>query len=408
MKLANTFALAMLLGATATHAQTVPDRTIEEIKVEAQARAERGAYPLIGLDPADVREALANIKTPDRDEWAAAWSEVAQRYYKAAEASQSPQEKRKNFLRAWRLYYFGQWPVAVSEGKKVAYSKALDAFLRANEAISPPLEVVRIPFEGKEIVGYLRLPSSADGPVPLVFAISGLDSRKENLADTYGALVDRGIGFFTLDSPGTGQSPVQASPTADRVFSRALDYLVGRKEIDPKRIVVHGVSFGGYWASKLAITERARLRGVVAQSPPIADFFSVHHIRTSLMGNREYLFDQVPAFFGVLEGVTSMPELEKVMATLSLRAQGLLGKPTAPMLVIAGVQDTQVPISDMHLLLDNGDVPKDAWINPNGGHLGRESSGWTDPVIFEKIIAPWELKMLSPKASSTSGQPSVR
>ena len=86
------FVLASLLGATAAHAQTVPDRTIEEIKVEAQARAERGAYPLIGLDPADVREALANIKTPDRDEWAAAWSEVAQRYYKAADAARKTEE----------------------------------------------------------------------------------------------------------------------------------------------------------------------------------------------------------------------------------------------------------------------------------------------------------------------------
>ena len=100
-----------------------------------------------------------------------------------------------------------------------------------------------------------------------------------------------------------------------------------------------------------------------------------------------------------------MPELEKVMATLSLRAQGLLGKPTAPMLVIAGVKYTQVPISDMHLLLDNGDVPKDAWINPNGGHLGRESSELDDPVIFEKIITPWELKMLSPKAAMRVGNP---
>jgi esterase FrsA len=404
-----TFALAMLLGATAAHAQVARDRTIDEIKVEAQARAERGAYPLIGLDPADVREALANIKTRDRDEWAAAWSEIGQRYYKAAEASQSQEERRKNFLRAWRLYYFGQWPVAASEGKKAAYSKALDAFLRANEAISPPLEVIRIPFEGKEIVGYLRLPPSTDGPVPLVFAISGLDSRKENLADTYGALIGRGIGFFTLDGPGTGQSPVKASPTADRVFSLALDYLTSRKEIDPKRIVVHGVSFGGYWASKLAIVERARLRGVVVQSPPIADFFSVHHLQTSLLGNREYLFDQVPAFFEVVEGATSIPELERLMPTLSLKAQGLLGKPTAPMLVIAGVKDSQVPISDVHLLLDNGDVPKDAWINPSGGHLGRERNGWTDPVIFEKIIAPWEIKMLSePKAAGASGQPSVR
>ena len=53
------------------------ERTINEIKVEAQARAERGAYPLIGLDPNDVREALAPIETRDADEWASAWSAVA-------------------------------------------------------------------------------------------------------------------------------------------------------------------------------------------------------------------------------------------------------------------------------------------------------------------------------------------
>jgi esterase FrsA len=46
------------------------------------------------------------------------------------------------------------------------------------------------------------------------------------------------------------------------------------------------------------------------------------------------------------------------------------------------------------LLLNSGDVPKEAWINPKGGHLGRESLGWTDPVIFRKVIMPWEIRML--------------
>jgi hypothetical protein len=64
------------------------------------------------------------------------------------------------------------------------------------------------------------------------------------------------------------------------------------------------------------------------------------------------------------------------------------------MLVIGGVKDTQVPISDIDLLLNNGDVPKDAWINPNGGHLGRERTGWTDPMIFRKVIIPWEIRTL--------------
>ena len=53
-----------LLYAGAAHAQ-VADRTIEEIRVETQARAERGAYPLIGLDRKDVADALATIKTRD-------------------------------------------------------------------------------------------------------------------------------------------------------------------------------------------------------------------------------------------------------------------------------------------------------------------------------------------------------
>ena len=221
--IAPTIALCVL--AAAAYAQAPHERTIQEIKIEAQARAERGGYPLIGLDPNDVREALSNINTRDRDEWAGAWSAVADRYYKAAATAPSSEERRKDYLRAWRLYYFAQWPVAASEGKKSAYAKALDAFVRSTESLTPAVEIVHIPFEGKEIVGYLRLPPSDNGPLPIVFAISGLDSRKENLAEAYGALVERGIGFFALDGPGTGQSPVKVSPTADRVLSRALDYL---------------------------------------------------------------------------------------------------------------------------------------------------------------------------------------
>jgi esterase FrsA len=375
--------------------QPAQERTIEEIKAEAQARAERGAYPLIGLDPADAREALATVKTRDRDEWAAAWSAVADRYYRAAAGSASVDEQRSNYLRAWRLYYFAQWPVPSSAGKKAAYAKALDAFARSAQALSPPLEVVRIPFEGKEIVGYLRLPSAAAKPVPVVLAVSGLDSRKENLAETYSALLEHGVGFFAVDGPGTGQSPVRAGPTADRVLSRAIDYLVSRNDIDAKRIVLHGVSFGGYWAAKLAIVEKDRLRAVVAQSPPIHGFFQPDFIKNSLLGNREYLFDAVPAFLNVVDNVETVDDLLRELPKMSLAALGLLGRPTTSMLVIAGAKDTQVPIADIDLLLHNGDVPKDAWINPNGGHLGRERSGWTDRSIFARVITPWELRVLT-------------
>jgi len=389
------FVLAALIACPA-FAQGSPERTIEEIKTEAVHRAENGMYPLIGLDPADVREALASIKTRDKDEWATAFMAVADHYMaegKSLEAT-DPTKANADYIRAWRLYSFGRWPIPASPKKQESYEKAIAAFLAHARFWDPPLEVVHIPFEGKEIIAYLRLPKNAKGPVPLVIAVNGLDSRKEDLSESFAAILPFGIGFLAVDGPGTGQNPIKVSETADRVLSRVLDYAQSRPEVDKKRIAVHGVSWGAYWATKLAIVERTRLRGSSAQSPPIDTFFQKDFLTNSLLGNREYLFDQVPALMNIFDGVSSVDELATALAKMSLVKQGLLGKPMAPMLILAGVKDTQVPISDIYLLLNSGDVPKEAWINPQGGHLGRQVKVWPDPVIFKQVIIPWLVKTL--------------
>ena len=379
------------LAGNAALAQTT-DRTIEEIKTETLARAQTGAYPALGIQPADASDALSRIKSRDPDEWAAAWSAVADSYLAKAKAATDPKEADAYFVRAWRLYYFGQWPAPTSAGKQAAYQKAVDAYLQHARYFDPPLEVVRIPYEGKEIVGYLRLPAGAPRPVPLVLAISGLDSRKETVTETYAAAIPEGIGFFAVDSPGTGQAPRKADETADQIYSRVLDYLATRPEIDSNRIVVHGQSFGAYWAAKLAHTEAKRLAGAIAQSPPIHRTFQPDFFR-SRMYTREYLFDYVPASLFVY-GKKSADELIAFLPKMSLQAQGLLGKPTAPILVVGGTRDTQVPIDDLELLINSGVEPREAWINPAGGHMGRTAGTWPDPVIFKKIILPWEVRRL--------------
>jgi esterase FrsA len=383
------------------------ERTIDEIKAEAVRRAEVGQYPLIGLDPADVKEAFASIHTSDKDEWAAGFMDVADRYFdeaKSLEKSTSPDKAglakaNADYIRAWRLYSFGRWPIPASPGKQRSYEKAIEAFLAHAKFFDPPLEVVHIPFEGKEIIGYLRLPKNATGPVPLVIAVNGLDSRKEDLTESFGAILPFGIGFLAVDGPGTGQNPIKVSETADRMLSRVIDYAQSRPEIDRNRIAMHGVSWGAYWATKMAIVERARLRGASAQSPPVDRFFQKDFLTNSLLGNREYLFDQVPALMNILEGVHTIEELGDSLPKLSLVHQGLLGKPMAPMLILAGVLDTQVPIEDEYLLLSKGDVPKEAWINPHGGHLGRQVGVWPDPLIFKQVIIPWLVKTLEAPAN---------
>jgi esterase FrsA len=388
--------LAFISSSVLAQKEERRERTIEEIRTEAIRRAEAGQYPMIRLDPGDVKEAFEKIHTKDKDEWAAAFMGVADRYFNEAKSLEKtdPAKADADYVRAWRLYSFGRWPFPASPGKQRSYEKALEAFLDHAKFLDPPLEVVRIPFEGKEIIGYLRLPKNAKGPVPLVIAVNGLDSRKEDLAESFGAILSFGIGYLAVDGPGTGQNPIKASENAERVLSRVLDYIATRPEIDRNRVAMHGVSWGAYWATKMAIVERARLRGASAQSPPVDKFFQKDFLMNSLLGNREYLFDQVPALMNILEGVHTLEELGEYLPKMSLVHQGLLGKPMAPMLILAGVNDTQVPMEDEYLLLSKGDVPKDAWINPSGGHLGRQVGVWPDPRIFKEVIIPWLVKTL--------------
>lgn len=371
-------AAIMLCGALAALAQS--GRTLEELKAEAQARADRNAYPLIGLKPDDVREALGRLKTLDGDDWAASWAAVGDRYL-----------AKGDYDAAWKHYSFARWPQPTSPGKQRAYEKALDAYLEHARRFDPPVQVVRVPYEASEVVGLLRVPR-APIAVPLVIAISGLDSRKEENVERFASFVDRGIAVLALDSPGTGQSGVKAAPGADKSISRIMDLVLARPEIDARRVVLYGGSFGGHWASVLAVTERARLKAVVAQSPLVHDAF-LRERKEALETNREYLFDYVPAWMYAY-GARDMADLLDKRERMSMKARGLLEQPTPPMLVIAGTLDTQVPFHDTELLMESGDAPKEFWVNPRGGHMGRDAKAWPDPVIFRKVTTPWILKQL--------------
>jgi esterase FrsA len=367
------------------------ERTLEELKVEAQARANRGAFPLEGLKPEDVREALERLKSLDRDEWAASWSILGERYMTKAqdELSSSPAEADKDFIQAWRYYNFARWPAEISPGKKKAYEHAMEAYRAHGRLLNPPLEVVHIPFEGKEIIGYMQMPKSGK-PAPIVFAINGLDSRKEEMAEKFRPMLDYGVGYFACDAPGTGQAPIKSAPGAERLLIQALDYVFQRPDVDKKSVVIYGGSLGGYWSALLAATEYNHARAAVEWSGPLHETFQ----RSMVMNvphNREYLFDYLPALVNVYERATDLESLAEARAEMSLKALGFLDKPMVPMLVIGGVLDTQVPISDTDLILHSGQTPKDAWINPQGGHMGRDLKGWSDARIFRSVVVPWIL-----------------
>ena len=382
---------ATLLASTAAFAQLVKPRTLEELKAEIQLRADRKAYPVAQLDAAEVREALASLTSQDRDHWAAVWGAIGDRHMakaKSIEASNKA-EAAHTYDKAMQWYMFARFPLEDSPGTAQVYKKAIDAFAGYSRMIDPPIEAVKFDYNGTEITGYLRKPKGVAKP-PVVITIGGLDGRKEDGSIRNAAYIEKGVAFFAFDMPGTGQTRIKIEPGADKVYSVVLDALAKREDVDGKRVVVTGGSWGGHWSAHLAYSEKDRLLGAVVQGGPVHNYFQPEWQKKAL-GTREYLFGLFEARAAVY-GVKTLDDFLAYGPKMSLKDRGFLEKPSAPMLLVNGRNDTQVPVDDLFLLLNNGD-PKEAWVNPTGGHMGR-SAQLSDQKIFETVVLPWVVRRL--------------
>ena len=358
-----------------------------------QARADRGQYPIPGMNPNDAREALARLKRLDKDDWATTWMEQGDKYMMAASAAGSSDctKAREFYLTAWRLYNFGGWPARDSRARNSSYRKSIEAYRGYARLLEPAAELVEIPFEGKMIVGYLRLPQRP-GPHPMLISIGGLDQYKEFSALTLEALVlERGIGFFAVDMPGTGEAPVALDVGAERMYSKLIDVLSARSDLDPKRIAVFGASAGGYWSALLAQVEQSRLKAAVVMGAPIDHYFDADWQRKS-WGTPEYLFGLRDTRMFVYGAKTEEEFLAK-MATFSLKKRGVLDKPWTATLIGNGAKDSQVPISDVYIALERGS-PKFAWISPAAGHVGM-GAGYSLDRVYREAVIPWLTQQLA-------------
>jgi len=56
-------------------------------------------------------------------------------------------------------------------------------------------------------------------------------------------------------------------------------------------------------------------------------------------------------------------------------------------------KDKLVPIEGLYIVMRTGINPREAWVNPTGGHIGRNRE-LSDAQIFEGVITPWFARML--------------
>ena len=380
-------ALALPFAAPTANAQV---RSLEEVKAEVMRRAGK-INPFDGVKPAEVEGILGTIATLDRDEWARAWCKVGLEYEargdERAKQGASAKELADTYHYGFHYCMLGRYPSATTPGKVEAYQQSVRLFRKAAKYFDPPLQIVDIPFEGKKLTAYLQIPKNAARP-PVVINWGGVDSWKEDRVRSVQRMLDAGLAVLSVDMPGTGENPVlYGDPAAPRTFSAWIDHLNSRTDVDGGRIAVWGLSFGGYWAARMAYEEPNRIRGAVFHGGNAhIGFQSSWLVPAFTTGGATYLFGAASLLEarGKAMGTNTMEEFLAAAPKMSLVSLGLIDKPSAPILGVNGKLDDQAPAADILLMMEHGS-PKTARIYPKGYHMGR-TAGMDENEIPNMII----------------------
>jgi len=153
--------------------------------------------------------------------------------------------------------------------RKALYAKFQNAFQRGFQLARENCERIEIPYAAAYIAGLYVRAEGVTSRAPILVQINGLDSTKEMIyrVGVPHALARRGIASLIIDQPGTGEAlrlhDMNAVYNAEVWASTIVDYLEARDDIDPKRIGLHGVSLGGYYAPRAVAFEPRFALGAV-------------------------------------------------------------------------------------------------------------------------------------------------
>jgi pimeloyl-ACP methyl ester carboxylesterase len=352
------------------------ERSLDEVKAEFMRRAGR-LNPFEDIRREDAERVMAALTSLDKDHWAEEWSKIGLEYEsrgdERAKAGALGKELAELYMHAFDACRVGRYPSPTSPGKLAAYQHSLRMFRKAAKHFDPPLEVIKLPFEGKTMVGYLQKPPGIAKP-PVVLHWGGVDGWKEDRLRIAAAAMKAGLASLTIDMPGSGENPVlYRDPAAERTYFAWLDYLPQRADLEGRSVGVWGGSFGGYWAARLAFTAADRIKGAVFHGGNVHYGFQREWLVPAFTtGGATYLFGahSLLEARGRAMGTTTLEEFLEAAPALSLKTMGLLDKTSAPLLGVNGKLDDQAPVDDIYLLLEHGN-PKSARIYPDGHHMGR-------------------------------------
>jgi esterase FrsA len=222
--------------------------------------------------------------------------------------------------------------------RMAAYWRSRHLFDALIDALAPTLglaaEHIDIALTNGDVVrGYLIVPPGS-GPHPVVLTTNGLEGTAQELAIPQLRYRDSGMAMFAMEMPGSYAYTDPMRPESEAVYHQVIDYLAADERLDSTKVAMVGVSFGGYWAARMAATNDRLSCAIACGAPTHRSFHS------GALGTPQIILHALANTVGATHPI----DLVRKLRALSIRE--LYPDITIPLLVINGDHDTLMSTRD--------------------------------------------------------------
>jgi len=225
------------------------------------------------------RQALLNA-------WYEEWRKLGERIEKKADdclANGHKVSARDAYLRASEYYRSADFYLHDNPSNPVIlelWDRMFTCFENARKLSIPSFELVQIPYERTTVPAYFCPAVNSSKRAPTLIIHQGFDGTIQELYLGYGKdAVRRGYNCLMFEGPGQGSViRKQGLPFRhdwEKVVTPVVDYALQRGDVDPKRIVLLGLSMGGYLAPRAAAYEH-RLAALIANEGILDNFATTY------------------------------------------------------------------------------------------------------------------------------------
>lgn len=235
---------------------------------------------------ADIGECLSTayrIKEGDNESWYTEWFSTAKRLEEAADIYLSQGHKvsaREAYFRASNYYRTAEFFLrSKKDDPRIleTWGKSRDCFRKAAQLSDTPIKPVTIPYEDTTLPGYLCLVDNSGFKRPLLIIQTGFDGTGEELYFGQArAALERGYNCLIFEGPGQGgvirEQGLPFRYDWEKVVTPVVDFALKQPVVDPEKVALMGISFGGYLAPR-AVAFEHRVKACIANGG-VYDFYN--------------------------------------------------------------------------------------------------------------------------------------